>query len=73
MAPVFQYYVIVPPREDGGQWVVYGYDNPDSREPRVYVDEFLTDGAATAYYPRSVIDSVWQKPWPHGLPPCVDE
>ncbi len=55
--------------------MVYGYDDPDSRKERVYVDEFLTEGAAGASYPTAVISDVWQKPWPtpNGLAPAVDE
>ena len=72
MTKVFKYYVI---KHVSGQWLVNGYDDPSSADPPVFIDEFLSEAAAKAAFPKAIREDVWLKPWQtrHGLRPAIDE
>ena len=72
MTTVFKYYVI---KHLAGRWLVNGYDDPSSADPAVFIDEFLSEAAAKAAFPKAVREDLWLKPWQtrHGLRPAIDE
>ena len=76
MSRVFKYYAIRhSPQGAKAAYQVFGYDNPRSPEPPAHIEDFFTEDAARAHYPKAVREDLFTKPWPtpSGLSPAEDE